>query len=795
MTVDPAAPRILLFGHPGSGKSSLLGALHRAGETQLEQLGTEVIDPSGRLPRISQHIYAGTPLERTQTELVTYELRLKHGANQPAQTAVIHDCDGNAANALLKHPDPITERDVRGLVASAVVQADLLALVVNAGAADEDLDDAFDEFLMLLERVHGRKVFEREVGGFPIELILTQCDALFEPGDTRERWLEEVASRLDHALNRFEEFLREQGAVTDYLPFGSITLHGHGVAVREPGGNEPFGVAECFHEFFRRAEAHRNRVKRSQKQLRRTLWAVACLVWLLFTGAVAVSLYQPPPADPGLASRVQSYRDREPPAAERLSTRNLTKNRRLLAEFQADSGFFALPSDLREFVAGRLNEVDEYQAYVAKLAATPSPAETRSLEELARTEAKLLGELSPPARYTWGDTEAVKLRDKWLADAPALRGAEAAWQEWYRGLVNQALALTHTRTFEGEWRDRVAALEVAGTRPPFDDAAPIPGSPSVPLARGEAATYGAAAAFDRVYEASRDWEFTRTRLGRMRDFADALGLTSDPSRKLLDVPPPGVAFDPAERVKRIASDTALSLNDWPLANFPEPGRAVLAARLRESTGHAAKHTRMLIGAKLAADSPDAWRKLADELADPAIRDWGRLLHLLLKLEDSQAADPVLELAAFLRKPEFALDLKGVELTIPAALRVPALVPAGPMTVTVVPANGEPVLRNFKLSGEAVTVGLNTLYRMVPEKPGAIAFKPGDGLRIELPVRSGEQKLQLIWDDSMNRTFPFDRFTREPRITPGSEPGTGVVLAPAFGSRVPKLPLLLPDGKR
>ncbi|MFO0805576.1 MAG: hypothetical protein U0791_20945 [Gemmataceae bacterium] len=791
MTVDPAAPRILLFGHPGSGKSSLLGALHRAGE----QFGPEVIDPSGRLPRISHHLYARTPLERTQTELVTYELRLKHGANRPVKTVVIHDCDGNAANALLKHPDPITERAVRGLVASAVVQADLLALVVNAGAADEDLDDAFDEFLMLLERVHGRKVFEREVGGFPIELILTQCDALFERGDTRERWLEEVASRLTHALNRFEEFLREQGAITDYLPFGSITLHGHAVAVREPGGNEPFGVAECFRELFHRAEEHRNRVKRSQKQLRRTLWAVACLVWLLFAGAVAVSLYQPPPADPGLASRVQSYRDRELPAAERLSSRNLAKNRRLLSEFQSDPGFFALPADLREFVAGRLSEVDEYQAYAAKLAATPSPAETRSLEELARTEAKLLGELASPARYTWSDTEAGRLRDKWLADAPALRGAEAAWQEWYRGLVNQALALTHTRSFEGEWRDRVAALEAAGTRPPFDDAAPIPGSPVVPLARGEAATYGAAAAFDRVYEASRDWEFTRTRLGRMRDFADALGLTADTSRKLLEIPLPGVALDPAERLEQIDSDTTLSLKDLNLANFPEPGRAVLAARLRESTGHAAKRTRALIGAKLGGDTPEAWRKLADELADPAIRDWSRLFHLLLRLEDSLAPDPLQELAAFLRGSEFAFDIKGFELTIPAALRVPSLVPAGPLAITVIPANGEPVVRNFKLTGEAVTEGLNTQYRFVPEKPGVIAFKPGDGLRIELPVRSGEQKLQLVWDDSTNRTYPFDRFSREPKLSPGSEPGTDVVLAPAFGSRVPKLPLLLPDAKR
>jgi hypothetical protein len=778
--MDPAAPRILLFGHPGSGKSSLLGALHRAGE----QLGAEIIDPSGRLPRISQHIYARTPLERTQTELITYELLLKHGANRPVQSFVIHDCDGNAANALLKHPDPITERTVRGLVASAVVQADLLALVVNAGAADDDLDDAFDEFLMLLERVHGRKAFEREVGGFPIELILTQCDALFEPGDTRERWLEEVASRLAHALNRFEEFLREQGAVTEYLPFGSITLHGHAVAVREPGGNQPFGVAECFRELFTRAEEHRGRVKQSRKQLRRTLWAVACLVWLLFAGAVAVSLYQPPSADPGLASRVQSYMNREPPAAERLAARNLARNRRVLAEFQADPGFFALPEELRGFVAGRTRELDEYQAYAAKLAATPSPAETRSLEELARTEAKLLGELAPPPQYTWSDTEAARLRDKWLADVPALRDAEAAWQEWYRGLVNQALSFTHTKSFEGEWRDRVAALEAAGTRPPFADAAPIPGSPAVPLPRGEAATYGTAAAFDRVYEASRDWEFTRTRLGHMRDFADALGLTPEPSKRVLDIPPPGDAFDPAERLRRIASDIVVSLESWPPARFPEPARGILAAKLRESIGNAAKRARMLISAKF-----------PEGLDDPAIRDWGRLLHVLLKLEDSQAADPVQELAAFVKTTEFALDIKGFELTIPLALRVPALVPAGPLAITVVPANGDPVLRNFKLSGEAVSEGLTTLYRFVPEKPGLLAFQPGDGLRIEFPVRSGDQKLVLAWEDSANRTWPFDRFTREPKLVPGSEPGTGVVLVPAFGSKLPRLPLLLPDAKR
>lgn len=783
MTVDPAAPRILLFGHPGSGKSSLLGALQRAGETQGEHLGAEVLDPSGRLPKIREYIYTGTSFERTHTELVTYELRLKPwrvGARPPG-SVVIHDCDGNAASALLKHPDPITERAVTGLIASAVVQADLIALVVNAGAADEDLDEAFDEFLMFLERVHGRKAFDREVGGFPIELILTQCDQLFEPGDTRERWLEETESRLDHALKRFAEFLHEQRPVesSEYLPFGSVTLHGHAVAIREPGGSEPFGVAECFRDLFARANQHRERVRLSRRHLRRTLWAVASSVWLLLAGAVAVTLYQPKAADPGLADRVQAYWNREPPAAERLSTRNLARNRRLLAEFQADAGYFALSEDLRSFVSGRLNEADEYQAYLAKLAATPTPAETRSLEELARLESRLNGELALPMQYTWGETEAARLRDKWLADVPALRGAEAAWQEWYRGLVNQTLALTHARAFDGDWRDRVAALETANVRPPFDAAVAIPGSQSVPLPRGEAATYGAAAEFDRVYQAARDWDFNRERLGHLRDFADALGLTSDASKRILDIPSLGTAFDPAERLKLIGDQTA----NWSLANFPEPGRSLLASRLRESLGNGAKHARKLI-----AEKPDA-------LSEPSIRDWGRLLHVLLKLEDSQAVDPVQELAAFLRTSEFALDIKGFELTIPVALRVPAVAPAGTLNVTVVPANGDPVVKSFKLAGDSVTEGLSSTYRFAPEKPGPIAFKPGDGLKVELAVRSGEQRMLMVWDDATNRTYPFDRFAREPKFAPGSEPATGVTLTPAFGSRLPRLPLLLPDSKR
>jgi hypothetical protein len=315
-------------------------------------------------------------------------------------------------------------------------------------------------------------------------------------------------------------------------------------------------------------------------------------------------------------------------------------------------------------------------------------------------------------------------------------------------------------------------------------------------------TYRVASEFDRVYQASRDWEFTKTRLGHQRDFADALGLTSDTTRRVLEIPPPAPGTDsaafPGERLKQLADDTAVSLADWSVANFPEPGRALLATRLRESIGNGAKHARKLIGQKFVADTPEGWRVLAERLNDPAIRDWGRLLQLLLKLEDSQAADPVTELAGFLRAERFTFDLKGFELALPLSLRVPAIVAAGPLAITVVPPGGPPIVQSFKLAGEGMSEGLNTLYRFAPEKPEPFSLTPGDGFKVELPVRSGDQRFTLTWDDSATRTYPFDRLSREPKLvfaTGDTEPATGVVLAPAFGSKVPRLPLLLPDVKR
>src|SRR5215470_733502 len=112
---DIDVPRVLLFGHRGAGKSALIGALLKAGETQGETLRGEVVHSSVDLPRIRDAVYGGTKLDPHQTELASYTIRLRpwrvgtKPVGEPL-TVILDDCDGKAAESLLEHPEPITSR-------------------------------------------------------------------------------------------------------------------------------------------------------------------------------------------------------------------------------------------------------------------------------------------------------------------------------------------------------------------------------------------------------------------------------------------------------------------------------------------------------------------------------------------------------------------------------------------------------------------------------------------------------------------------------------------------------------
>src|SRR5918994_5574243 len=133
---DPTVPQVLLFGHVGSGKSSLLAALMRAGETQGETLHGEVQEASGRLAEIRDAVYRGTKLSRTETELMSYVVRVRPwrrgSADGEARTIILHDCSGEAAESLIRHPSSLRDPDTRAPIARAVIDADAILLLVDA---------------------------------------------------------------------------------------------------------------------------------------------------------------------------------------------------------------------------------------------------------------------------------------------------------------------------------------------------------------------------------------------------------------------------------------------------------------------------------------------------------------------------------------------------------------------------------------------------------------------------------------------------------------------------------------
>src|SRR5947209_13976106 len=73
---DPGAVRIVLFGMPDAGKSSLLGALAQAAQTQEHVLNGRLQDVSQGLAELQRRLYEGRPRE-TLEEVVPYPVVLE----------------------------------------------------------------------------------------------------------------------------------------------------------------------------------------------------------------------------------------------------------------------------------------------------------------------------------------------------------------------------------------------------------------------------------------------------------------------------------------------------------------------------------------------------------------------------------------------------------------------------------------------------------------------------------------------------------------------------------------------
>jgi hypothetical protein len=429
-------------------------------------------------------------------------------------------------------------------------------------------------------------------------------------------------------------------------------------------------------------------------------------------------------------------------------------------------------------------------------------------------EQSLHAELALPTGYTWEETPAGLLREKWLADVRAIREAEVAFLDRYRDYVRRGIALTLTSAFGGNWRADVNGLFATATRPPATLSDPLPGSPVVASPRGEVVLNRVPYEFDRVYEARKDWETTHDRLTHLRDFADALGLTagSDRPEPVLVLPEPGPGINsvslPSVRwtaLLRNFNSSSDDFDEWNLHEFPDPGRSILAARLDQCFRTGVRHVQALILARLGRDviqkdTPESWRMFASVLTDSTtpFPEWGRLLHLYVRLRDPSAPNPILELAAFLRTPQFEVNLHGFDLVIPVDLSLEKVHPTGSLLIAAARKGSSTITKRFKQGGDGVREGSTTTFKLTAEGDGKLIYTPGDMLRAELPVRSGTQDLKLVWEAVGSQTYPFDLFAREPRLVKASgtsEPAVGVKLTPTPSSGWPRIPVLFPELKR
>ena len=248
---------------------------------------------------------------------------------------------------------------------------------------------------------------------------------------TRElRWEARVHDRAERTWKQFDAFLKDadpdDGISSPFLPFGSVDLSVHAVAIREPAlairpprRPRPIGVAELFRDCFEAADAHRDP---------RHLVEPPAHLDDPRRGRARVRDGPRGAGGRALPTRPRNARSRRAdqglprtrtPAGDRLADANIGRYKRLLADFRDDPAFTALPEDHRAFVLDRLQEIDSYQAYRGKLAVAIAPGDTRTLEDLQRIEQALdRGELSLPT-MAWEGTPAAELREKWLADAKA----------------------------------------------------------------------------------------------------------------------------------------------------------------------------------------------------------------------------------------------------------------------------------------------------------------------------------------------------------------------------------------
>jgi GTPase SAR1 family protein len=806
-TAMPAGLRLVLFGMPAAGKSSLLGALAKAAETQESALGFRLTDRSQQLTQLQKLLYSNLTYQ-TQAETVTYPVTVEpfDGAHTNAaerQQIVLVDCDGRVAGDLMA-TKTLSERG--GALATEVRDADAIVLVVDASAGAVQIDADLTAAVQFLRRFQSERGQQLKTGGLPVRLVLSKCDLLAQPEDGSAAWLARVEAMKREVGERFRAF----ALANDMLDFGDIDLQVMATAVKQPAlqgqpvrPNEPWGVAELFRNAFSVAGRFRQRQARSRTRLTWTTILTGALVGIFTAVGVAFITQRESLLTAALTAKVESYQAREGPTAATRLAEPLSRKAVELTDLEGDPEFPKIAPHLQSYVRDRLAEITAYRSFKERLLQLRGPADARSEEDLAEFERRLRESVLVPEAFAveWKQTDAVLLREKWLDDVRALRAAAVLVADWYGQLAlraNQLLAKSGPDW--PRWQDEVAAVLREADSPPFHANVALPGSQA--LAGARALTYGAVQQYPAVVDARNSWQKVRGSLARRREMTVALGLTADGDRPA-----------PLKLSERFAVEDAKSMvaglrtafpdaKSWTRDDFSESGALAALQSTYERVIDAGRRE-ILRRLKPGGDTPARLRLAAAEMAvAPELGGWRELVSMLARWLDVQPDDPISALGTFLKQDRFDVELRGLRLVIPDDLKENRLRPQGDLVVSVKSADNAVATLSLRLADEGVRdAGRRaTAYAFAPEGTGRLTLKPGDIIWAEVMVRDTTgQAWKLSWWSNGVRTsaYQFDRFSLPPRIHRPDQkpedgpivPGVSVVFVPERGW--PRLPELLP----
>jgi hypothetical protein len=851
--IDADDLRLVLFGMPAAGKTSLLGALARAGEVQEHLLGGKLTDPSHGLEDLEQQVYEAT-MRRTADEVVPYVVHYEPVAAdaQPRPVApvdaVLMDCDGRVANDLLVRRKTLDENSPEGTLAHEVVEADTLILVIDASAPPAQVEADFAEFARFLRSMERGRKLRSDVAGLPVFLVLTKCDLLARPEDSPAAWMDRIEQRKREVDAHFREFLARQkpeapakepkpeAPARETLegealeegrrvesPFGSIDLHIWATAVKRPAlagsparPRDPYGVAELFRQCLTEASAYRARVRRASRRL----WLLvggtgAALVGML---VLTVTLWLTSQSSRAslLAARIEDQRlESRGGPAERLRGRPSDLRRRLsrFQEIHDDPQFSSLPADLRNFVDERITELKEYIDYLEKLEKVkerPLSAET-SEEALEQRLERLRVDLAPP-RPEWEGTTAAEERRQEIERTEALRQAIRRARNWYTDAAERAGRLWSFADYRAAedaagidwaaWTASVEKLLDPSYKPPFSEAEALPGAPSL--------TYGTALRFNRVVEDRQAWDTERTRLGRLLDVTSALGLaTANPKRPALLVFPRNFSLAQAKtraaEFKDAYRDQAKTFTREALPEAIVPKVVQVAGnqyQLLLAPGREEVLRQLRLAGRGTTETTEKWEVVRTWLGKnpEELASWRFLAGVLLRLQKRSPEDPVEALAAFLGKKQFVLEPKTLTLELPD---LSGLVPQAEKPLVVLhPASDRQPALAFEPSGEpqhdrARRVRIWTYRLTVGDR---VIFRPGDNLWAELRLRGGKER--LVWSQARSALYLVERLRNPPRQQPVNAKSLDdgrlierarLLIRPE--DSVPRVPDLLPDVRR